>query len=38
MEMLLYMYCKITQPEIGLLTDGIDYSSVSYSRQRYSRK
>jgi len=37
MEML-YRYCKITQPEIGLLVGGIDYSSVSYARKRLRQK
>ena len=32
MEML-YSHCKITQPEIGLLTGGIDYSSVSLCKE-----
>ncbi len=35
---LLYRHCKITQPEIGRLSDGIDYSSVSYSRKRLRQK
>lgn len=37
MEML-YRHCKITQPEIGLLTGDIDYSSVSYARKRLRQK
>ena len=35
---LLYRYCKITQPEIGQLMGGIDYSSVSVSRKRLREK
>ncbi len=35
---LLYRHCKITQPEIGRLAGGIDYSSVSYSRKRLRQK
>lgn len=35
---LLYRYCNIAQPEIGLLMGGIDYSSVSYSRKRLRQK
>lgn len=31
---LLYRWCRITQPEIGALTGGIDYSAVSQSRKR----
>ena len=31
---LLYRWCRITQPEIGSLTGGIDYSAVSQSRKR----
>ena len=31
---LLYRFCHITQPEIGRLVGGIDYSSVSRARQR----
>jgi putative transposase len=31
---LLYRFCRITQPEIGKLTGGIDYSAVSRSRSR----
>jgi len=31
---LLYRFCRITQPEIGKLMDGIDYSGVSQSRKR----
>lgn len=37
MEML-YRHCKLTQPEIGRLTGGIDYSSVSYARKRLYQK
>jgi REP element-mobilizing transposase RayT len=33
MEML-YRFCNITQPEIGNLVGGIDYSAVSLARQR----
>ncbi|MDX9965117.1 hypothetical protein [Desulfobacter postgatei] len=35
---LLYRYCKIIQPEIGRLVDGIDYSAVSYARKRLREK
>lgn len=31
---LLYRHCKITQPEIGRIMGGIDYSAVSYARKR----
>jgi len=31
---LLYRYCRITQPEIGRLLGGIDYSAVSQARKR----
>ncbi len=31
---LLYRFCRITQPEIGKLLGGIDYSAVSQSRKR----
>jgi len=31
---LLYRFCQITQPEIGRLVGGIDYSAVSQARQR----
>ncbi len=31
---LLYRFCRITQPEIGRLLGGIDYSSVSQARKR----
>ncbi len=34
----LYRYCNIAQPEIGRLTGGIDYSSVSYARKRLRQK
>lgn len=37
MEML-YRHCKLTQPEIGRLAGGIDYSSVSYARKRLRQK
>lgn len=39
MEML-YRFCKITQPEIGLLflLGGIDYSAVSQARKRLREK
>jgi len=37
MEML-YRHCKLTQPEIGRLTAGIDYSSVSYARKMLRQK
>jgi REP element-mobilizing transposase RayT len=30
----LYRYCRLTQPEIGRLVGGIDYSGVSQSRKR----
>jgi REP element-mobilizing transposase RayT len=30
----LYRYCKLTQPEIGRLVGGIDYSAVSQARKR----
>jgi hypothetical protein len=33
---LLYRLCKITQPEIGKLLGGIDYSAVSLARKRYN--
>ena len=35
---LLYRYCNIKQPEIGLLVGGIDYSAVSYARKRLRLK
>lgn len=35
---LLYRNCNIAQPEIGRLTGGIDYSSVSYARKRLRQK
>lgn len=35
---LLYRHCKITQPEIGRIMGGIDYSAVSYSRKRLRHK
>ena len=31
---LLYRFCHITQPEIGILVGGIDYSAVSQARKR----
>ncbi len=31
---LLYRFSQITQPEIGRLADGIDYSAVSQARKR----
>ncbi|MCL0040521.1 hypothetical protein M1M90_00345 [Thermodesulfovibrionales bacterium] len=31
---LLYRFCQITQPEIGRLAEGIDYSAVSQARKR----
>jgi putative transposase len=31
---MLYRFCKITQPEIGKLLGGIDYSAVSQARKR----
>ena len=31
---MLYRFCRITQPEIGKLTGGIDYSAVSRARNR----
>jgi len=35
---LLYRYCDITQPEIGKLLGGIDYSAVSQARKRFREK
>ena len=35
---LLYRYCRMTQPEIGRLVGGIDYSAVSQSRKRFRLK
>jgi len=35
---LLYRFCRITQPEIGKLTGGIDYSAVSQARKRLQLK
>jgi len=35
---LLYRWCRITQPDIGALTGGIDYSAVSQSRKRLRNK
>jgi len=31
---LLYRLCQISQPEIGILVGGIDYSAVSQARKR----
>jgi len=31
---LMYRFCKISQPEIGRLVGGIDYSTVSKARRR----
>jgi len=31
---LLYSFCKISQPEIGRLVGGIDYSAVNRVRRR----
>jgi len=31
---LLYRFCNISQPEIGRLVGGIDYSAVSVARKR----
>ena len=35
---LLYRHCKITQPEIGRIMGGIDYSAISYARKRLRQK
>jgi hypothetical protein len=35
---LLYRFCQITQPEIGRLLGGIDYSAVSQARKRLQLK
>jgi chromosomal replication initiation ATPase DnaA len=35
---LLYRLCRITQPEIGKLVGGIDYSAVSLARKRFRQK
>jgi REP element-mobilizing transposase RayT len=35
---LLYRYCRLTQPEIGKIVGGIDYSAVSQSRKRFREK
>ncbi|MEN6373224.1 MAG: transposase [Smithella sp.] len=35
---LLYRFCKITQPQIGKLLGGIDYSAVSQARKRLNIK
>ena len=35
---LLYRFCKISQPEIGRLLGGIDYSAVSQARKRLQLK
>jgi chromosomal replication initiation ATPase DnaA len=34
----LYRFCRITQPEIGEIVGGIDYSAVSQARNRLQRK
>jgi len=34
----LYRLCRITQPEIGKLVGGIDYSAVSQARKRFQQK
>lgn len=35
---LLYRFCRITQPQIGELLGGIDYSAVSQARKRFLSK
>ena len=35
---LLYRFCKISQPEIGRLVGGIDYSAVSRARSRLQNR
>lgn len=35
---LLYRFCRITQPEIGRLVGGIDYSAVSQARSRLQKR
>ena len=35
---LLYRFCSITQPEIGRLVGGIDYSAVSQARKRLRKR
>jgi len=35
---LLYRFCRITQPEIGRLVGGIDYSAVSQARNRLQKR
>jgi hypothetical protein len=35
---LLYRHCDITQPEIGRLVGGVDYSAVSQARKRLHEK
>jgi len=35
---LLYRFCSVTQPEIGQLLGGIDYSAVSQARKRFQIK
>jgi hypothetical protein len=34
----LYRFCKITQPEIGRIVGGIDYSAVSQARRRLQKR
>ena len=34
----LYRFCHITQPEIGGIVGGIDYSAVSQARSRLQKK
>lgn len=34
----LYRFCRITQPEIGALVGGIDYSAVSQARSRLQKR
>ena len=34
----LYRFCRITQPEIGKIVGGIDYSAVSQARTRLQKK
>jgi chromosomal replication initiation ATPase DnaA len=35
---LLYRYCRLSQPEIGRLVGGVDYSAVSQARKRLQVK
>jgi chromosomal replication initiation ATPase DnaA len=35
---LLYRFCHLTQPQIGELVGGIDYSAVSQARRRLQRQ